>query len=262
MDDKQPEQRNRFSEAVVLAMAPALAYYFSHSYELGYCENFGLPASLIRVELSTVIYVMGALFGLGYTILIVLNMIVSPFKFEGPHMNTPIFIFIKNNWFAFIISIVMLFVYRFNKTGWLLFAIVVFFLFWMEFLPALIFRKAAPTLGERLNKFSEEGKYAFKLFGMIGAKYGKHVLLALILIYTTNYVARSMGRAEAENTTAFLYSDVTDNMYVSRIYGDKAFMFTIDNTTNTPNKNFVVLNLNQYPKLKFTLKHTGKLNLQ
>ena len=265
MDEKQPstpEHGIRISEAVILALAPALAYYFTHSYERGYCESFGLPASLIHVELSTVLFVTGALFGLVYTVFLVINVMVSFLKLEGPHMNHPLIIFVINNWMMFVVATMLLFVYKFNKTGWFLFFTVVSFVFWMEFIPALIFRKRAPTLGERLNIFLEQVRQSAKLFGIIGARYGKNIVLLLILTYTINYIAISMGRSEAENKTSYLYSDVNDNLYVSRIYGDKAFLFSIDNASNTPKKDFVILNINQYPRIKFTLKHIGKLNFK
>lgn len=49
------------SEGVLLAAVPGYAYALAYEYEQNYLERFGFPASLVRVDLVTVLWVLGAL---------------------------------------------------------------------------------------------------------------------------------------------------------------------------------------------------------
>ncbi|HZR82881.1 MAG TPA: hypothetical protein VFD92_17425 [Candidatus Binatia bacterium] len=49
------------SEGVLLAAVPGYAYALAYKYEQNYLERFGFPESLVRVDLGTVLWVLGAL---------------------------------------------------------------------------------------------------------------------------------------------------------------------------------------------------------
>jgi hypothetical protein len=56
-----------------LALAPAAGYYLVFRYETGYCAAFGIPNSLIRPDLTTVLIVASAFLAFGWFICVVID---------------------------------------------------------------------------------------------------------------------------------------------------------------------------------------------
>ena len=66
-------RKGRFSEAVLVAAATALAYRYSVEYECAYLEYFGVPKLMTEISLTTVLHAMTAIitfFLLGITFLL------------------------------------------------------------------------------------------------------------------------------------------------------------------------------------------------
>lgn len=55
------EIRSLFSETLVLASLPAIAYAVTFGFEFGFCRYFQIPASLIEVSLSDVLVTLGTM---------------------------------------------------------------------------------------------------------------------------------------------------------------------------------------------------------
>ncbi len=62
-------QAFRFSEGLILAAIPAIAYLFAFAYETGYASYFRLPVEFIEIDLRSILIVAAGLYAFLYTIL-------------------------------------------------------------------------------------------------------------------------------------------------------------------------------------------------
>src|SRR5690242_9239980 len=63
---ERPAPKSWLSETVVLFLAPALAYFLAFKYEEGYCGTFGVPAYLIKPDLTEILIFTSV--SMGYSI--------------------------------------------------------------------------------------------------------------------------------------------------------------------------------------------------
>ena len=64
MEQKVEFKRKLFTESIILAAIPIIAYYSAFQYKVGYFQAFGAPADLISVDIGTFVLFGSAIFGM------------------------------------------------------------------------------------------------------------------------------------------------------------------------------------------------------
>ncbi len=72
------------SAGLLVAAVPVVANLFAFIYEVGYCRVFGIPASFISLQPTTVFVVAGALVVVLFVLLLIADTVVAIFTYYVP----------------------------------------------------------------------------------------------------------------------------------------------------------------------------------
>jgi len=200
----------RIPSAVALAVVSAGAYFVAHRYEAAYLKHFGLPASLVRVGLNTVIVAAGSMLSAARIALLFWSFERDEQRerddfADSARMLLSLFgmIFVVNLW-----------LYRLRWREWALWFVLVF----VTNVVVNILRwrtKRRERAGLPLRAL-RDGRLRRALAPWIGGE----ALTLIMILFTGALLATSAGRAEAINQEEFLTVSQPADMVVIRAYDD------------------------------------------
>jgi hypothetical protein len=253
------EKSFSLSETMLLAVVPAIAYYFSYTYERGYFQAFGLPLDMVRVELTTILSFTAAILTLAIFMFNISNAIIPYFGDEENRSSQPLIKYIWSRMPVLFLAFIYIYIYDFRNTGWIYFGAILLLIILIDILPVLLSRKKEVSFLEQLNIDIFSGYKGKHLVTTIRKKYGVSAIYFLVCIILGNGISHSMGEAEATRKTKFLVPFTNKELLVAKIVEDKALCISIDNLTGKIKSGFVIINISQNNEIAFDVKNVDRI---
>lgn len=240
---------------LLIAVAPAFGYGLAYVHERGYCALYHIPADLIHLNLTTVLFAIAASMG-GVALLFWLGFMAMTIPQDTSATKKNIYLSSILFLFLLFFGVFYLTVEEFKELS-IAFGVFLFSIF--------VFPRILPWL---IGKFSPKGERRETLMDRLVknkyVRYGYVAILVIAFIFVSAYLA---GRADAWNKEIFLVPSSNPELVVLKVYGDNIIcgrlvqesdeiglgptidilrLDDIPNLTLTPIK--VKLSFTQYPK--------------
>ena len=257
----------RISEAAILAIAPAVAYFLVYIYEYGYCHAFGIPASFIQIDITTVLGFTLGIVALFFVMTIIIDSALS-FFIRDKDNPSPIYKILVARSPILLIAIIFLIVYSFDATGFKIIGFTLLLIFIMDILPALI-----PRTHHRHLSFAErvdivikghirQRDSMFTVWDIISNKLGRHAFFIIFYAFWAIIICYYMGRLDASRKKTFLFPSTRQELLVGKIYGSNVLCISVDNTTMTINPGIIILNLSQLKEIELKYRDFGPVRIR
>ena len=216
---------NLLTDALVLAIVPALGYALTVFYEVGYMTYFNLPLSLVRIE-TPMAWITSA-YVLGFFIL---------FSFVFDSVADQIELFLKNpiaNWFfpAAVVFILTLIPYvtraKLIEDGDFFSLQLACVIFLSHFVP-LFFHPFKTPFATRIGDSTAKDKKIKYWSRTLLRHLPQPVLTLIILTYFAIIFSYNLGVSEARHQKWFLVPESAPDTVVFRIYGDNCITSKFD----------------------------------
>jgi hypothetical protein len=223
MTDNKP--RDLLTDALVLAVVPALGYTLTVFHELGYMTYFNLPVSLIRIDTPMALIKSTYVLVPFLVILFFLNCFTE--QIESLINNA------KSNWFfpGSLVFIVALVPYitgaKYIKDGENVVLITALFIFLSQFIPLLFYPSKIP-FATRIEKATAEDDKIKYWSRTLLQRLARPVLTLISLILFAVYFSFNLGVREARHEKWFLVPESASDTVVLRIYGDNCITSKFD----------------------------------
>lgn len=220
--------RSLWTEGVLIAAVSAFGYLVTFAYEYGFCNHFGIPASLIEPNVSTFLVATTAL---GVALLPALNFlafIVPLFKAAqdpGRRAFRHLYAFLA----VLLTAGILLFViYGFSLAGFLLYLIFAVILLAVAFVPAVLSNRDLPV-SERLQIHADiQDKDPFVATNLFEGWVSQRNMRIGLLVVLAIFIAYMVGDAEARKKRFFLSLKYDQGMVLLRSYGDLMIFTRLD----------------------------------
>ncbi len=243
---KSPSLHFGFSEAIILAGAPAYAYAVAFLYELGYALHFRFPIALIQINITTVLISLGALVSAGIF-----------FWFGGevvsviwPSGKSAFAENIRKSIRLLFLLIAAAVLGRSWNTLFSTGAIVFGIFFLLDFVFPLLTQRNVKGYFNKLEAQEEhERSLTFmsdRLVKIVGLSNFRTVLI-LILILGLSWFA---GLGQARSNSHFRVVTGNSNVVVLRIYGGKMIAAEFDPSSKTLSPEIQVIPMDKKLKLR------------
>lgn len=250
-------RRTIAGEAAIVFLITCATYITVYTYEAGYCGYFGIPLSLIRLEISTVLLFAASFWTIGWLSIQIAFMYPSIRLFVERRKN-PIVRRALIGSLPFLVVGVFLWLFTGNW-GVLVGACIPAALF-----SILVFIGSG-TPEERLRQWDEEldrtGVFpflAFRRMYQLGLRW-------MVTIWTWGFIwlvgCYSFGKATAKNQRDFLITDGTEPKAVLRTYGEQFICTEVDLTARTSSHKFSFVKSSDTARV-FELRSVGPLKPQ
>ena len=215
------------SDATLLALATAGSYGFAFLYEAGYLKRFGVPLSLVRVELQSALVAALSMASLLWVLFAAANMLAMLLPEKAELRGKVIRVFGTT-----LIPVVHLLLYGFRREDVWLYVfffglILVFEVLW----PLLVF-EGSPQEKIVADERAEDVPRSRGLLARFQAATGMGGELLMVL-YLGAFFVYEAGAADAAKRTDFYVSTVHEPLVALRIYPDITILAPIDLKTGT-----------------------------
>lgn len=260
MDNSVEKQATKkwVSDALIIAAFPIVAYVITYAYESGYAGIFGIPSDFITLNLTTVLVVTGALFGVILTLFIYANFIL----YILPKSDSPIFRGVVKLLPLILLSVAYLLLYGKLWRYWIFPVICILLFILMEFGFPLITQKGNLSYRE---KYEEQEKIEGKVKGIVEyvlPLVGRGAFIAILSLFLVLIFSWEAGRSRALKQDKFLIVKASPELVVLRIYGEKLICAPFDRTTKEITGTFTILKTGDDPNLKLSLEKVGPLHME
>lgn len=263
MEDQAKEikqAKDGFNEKLILALAPAIGYYFVFRYEVGYCATFSIPSYLIRPDLTTVLVFASAV--LVWSTLLFTGMDswldIVP---QGDVAQLRPWQRLLGRYFPFLLIVVFLAaIYGRHWHRWWWVPLFVFSYFVGELTWAKFRGAKDKSLIEQIATGPSPMFHHGSVFHFVRSRFGLSALILLIAFVFGSLIAFSIGNAEALQQSKFLVPLSQTNSVLIRAYGDRFICVELDPESKKPKKNFIILYPDREKNIRFELKTLGPLN--
>jgi hypothetical protein len=225
------------SDALLLALVPAIAYGMTYLYEAAYCDAFRIPRQLISISPTTVLTVVFALISSLVTLIFIVNFlggILYPAILEVPLGRAIHSMIIP------VLGIIMFFVLNRPTVSlghWVGYSVVVLFLLFLTFAFPLITNRDKTSYVDKL-KGQEEMETKFSLlsdrFRLIPFPLRQILILSAVCLWA----AHLLGGGDALNQTVFMTPLQHTDKVVLRQYGDRLIVANFDRSTKVVRPEF------------------------
>jgi len=226
-------------------------------YELGFCNEFGIPREYIFVSLTTVFIAVGSLLGVIAFIYYFFTFLV----FILPNTKNP-----RIKWIITRIVLLFVLIMPFIIIFWglwdniiLLGMIFIIFVFFLFLFPLLSQRK-----GSYFEKLEAQRKIDLEtrvvedyIIASLGWKNTVIVVLAIFFVI----LAHCAGIAKANKQTEFTIPSTYPNSVVLRVYGDSLICTPFSRTDNTTQKRFFIIKMGDSSTTLLNVEEVGPLQL-
>ena len=262
-ESESDKSRNKtwLSEAVILFLAPALAYFLAYRYEQGYCGTFGLPSYFIKPDLSDILIFVTAAMVYWVCWFWVFDAWLDMGKINPDLRLRPWQHLLKrySSLFTIFMVVVVLYAEFWRKWIWFLLFLLIFPL--LDVISTCLKSPEGKTFTEkwhRTNAWVDDDGLVFRIrsrLGRSGALLFAFVLLGSIFAYL-------VGNSQALRQDTFLVPSSNTNAIVVHSFGEKFICVVIDPNTKKPTKDFFLLPMTSNEHVEFKLKQVGPLNFQ
>jgi hypothetical protein len=241
---------------VSVALISAISYSLAFTYEAGFALYFGIPLSLIRVDLTTIFIAFGGIILIAWFLFLVADrMFIIIGQQKGIVRNKLFFLF------PFILVFIFLLVRYGNfKEAFYASPLLILFLIIgiMQFITALVPTKDKKSYIERLELQAKNAKPEPDLIRtFIKFPNGIVFIFAIVLIFLVFY---HTGRSEAYRQEKFLVFNDSQAI-VLRIYSDRVVCSSFDEKEKTIGNRLLIFDNATVAKLQFEWKKVGPLKL-
>ena len=260
-EPKEPSVQStrwRLSEAALLAVIPAYAFYLAFRYETGIADYYGYPNYLIAVSLENVFIAFGAVLLFAIFLFFVVNFIFSVVAEENQEnlvYFAPLIVSV-----LIVLSDIIL-----RKRELIEFAILngfVFLFCLFIYLPPLFSRKKYGGYFASL-KASEDAEDVVKrrsIIGKISLRVGYHSFLAIIiLLFFMPGLASSVGHRDARLKSSYLVFEKDKEFVVLKTYGETMICAPFNRKEKTFDQTFFLRPLTSNPEIAFNAERVGPL---
>jgi hypothetical protein len=236
-------------------------YFIAYAYELGYGNFFGIPSSLIRLNL---VIIFASALGLFWLILCVggvLNAIYPLLPKRGSH----IFRGLVHLAPVFVVYLPLLFIYANTPRFWFvakLSAIWLALLLFVEFVWPLITQRGKATYIGKLEAQKDLDIRLDDLMSRITSTpkglAGVRLVLGLALLF---YFSYALGQSAAMRQKSFLLLGGKEDVALLRIYNGKFIGAHFDRKTKKIDRTLIILDTSQQNELRLIWEKIGPLTL-
>jgi hypothetical protein len=264
-DTETKPSRFKVTDAFVIFCATAIAYILVFSYEVGYCEYFGISRLLIRPDLNTFLIHGGV--GLALALLLgELAYIAFVTIYSALAASTKTILRLAFFWLFFIPIAYLMLKERALASSYIriiiAFLILVPSVTFVGPLLCLLWQKPKHSYYWNLSVWVRPPRYLRFLqpFWREARERGQWFWLgALLILLAAVFAARGVGEYDARKESIFLYRDKPTNVVVLKVYGGTAITARIDTNGNVyPEFHYVKL---EGEKDVFTVTNLGPLRV-
>jgi hypothetical protein len=269
--DSKNEIRLWARSGLSVAALSAIAYLLAFSYERGYASHFGIPPSLIRLSLTTVLQAMIILLGFLLLMFLVVNGLSTILL---AHRSNIIYRIILNEWPWLLLILVGYFIYvgteekslfRFTILSILALGVVL-----SELIQPFLMKRQEKTYLEKLKALERERLERERkepptpsLFTYIGGTRGGLFGLRLVILVSVLYfVSASLGVSEAINQKNFLVVERQNDIAVLKIYEGRLICAPFERKTKEVQNSLLIIDSSGQNGLKLNWEEIGPLKLQ
>jgi hypothetical protein len=256
-NNKSETSPKYLSEAIIIAVTSASAYYFSYTYEKSFLSYFGIPPQFISIDITTMLSFGAIVFGalvLTFPALNMFTILLSSTK------NEHIVRLVRPYWMFLFLILVHLYFFRFDKWTLLITYIVVCFFFaFFDFIFPLITQRDKKTYAEKLRAQEETESHFRSLPQEVAIRYGRETATMVMLLAIGYVVSSNAGLAEAMRQKDFLFTNTQPQFVVIRIYSDRLICAQYDDMKNEILQKFSVIKLGENTPI-LSLKSVGPLH--
>jgi hypothetical protein len=238
------------SEALILALASASAYYFAFTYEKSFLSFFGAPSQFASIDITTLLN-FGAIF-IGF--LVIAFPFLNLFIMILSKSNNPYLIrLIRPYWIFLLVIISHFYFFRLEKLGYLLIYLFscAFFAFF-DFIFPLITQRKNKTYQNKLKDQAEIDSKIGSIPQILGLKFGRESLLFIAILLIGNLLSTQAGLAEAMHKNEFLITNTEPQFIVLRIYTNRLVCAEYDEKMNEVLRQYRVFDLTSNPPELFS----------
>jgi len=268
--DSKNEIRLWARSGLAVAALSAVAYLLAFSYERGYASHFGIPPSLIRLSLTTVLQAMIILLGFLLLMFLVVNGLSTILL---AHRSNIIYRIILNKWPWFLLILGGTFIYGgTEKKIPFLYPILGILLLGLlfELIQPFLMKRQEKTYLEKLKALERERLESerkepptLSLSTYIsGTRGGLLGLRLVILVYVLYLVSSSLGDSEAIKQKNFLVVEGQNDIAVLRIYEGRLICAPFERKTNEVQNSLLIIDSSGQNGLKLNWEEIGPLKLQ
>ncbi|MDD5693253.1 MAG: hypothetical protein PHU86_02180 [Patescibacteria group bacterium] len=247
---------NLFSDALLLILLTAGAYWIAYKFESGYLGFYGLSLDLLEIKVENILIAAGSIITFLFLPFMIFNFATS-FLPSQPLLREK---FIRD--IGLIALIVLIFsAYGFQGTNWLYCLGIILFIILLEVVwPIAVFSKKGP-IKERFiaDEEAENKTRAGLLVNRVGRMLPPVFFITLLLVLLLGSFASIVGLSLAKNQEKYYLIDDSVNTVVVRVYQDRAICITYNPDSNKIQSQVVIENLNSSEKLILSRKKIGKL---
>jgi len=222
--------RSLLSEGVFLAIASAYVYCATFAYEYGFCNHFGIPASLISPNASTLLL---AAFTLGITLFPALNFL--PFTMPlfkaavDPKHRAYRLVYVFTGTLL-VIGIFLAVIYGISLIGLIVYLVASLVILIILFLPAILSDRHLP-ISERFSIHADiQDKDPFVVTSLFHGWVSFRTLQIGFAALVFLFFAYLVGGAEARKKHQFLALTTEQDVVLLRSYGDVMVFGRLDDS--------------------------------
>jgi len=265
--DSKNEIRLWARSGLSVAALSAVAYLLAFSYERGYARHFGVPSSLIRLSLTTVLQSMIILLGFLLLMFLVVNGLSTILL---AHRSNIIYRIILNKWPWFLLILGGTFIYGgTEKKIPFLYPILGILLLGLlfELIQPFLMKRQEKTYLEKLKalereRLESERKEPPSLSTYIsGTRGGLFGLRLVILVYVLYLISSSLGDSEAIKQKNFLVVEGQNDIAVLRIYEGRLICAPFERKTKEVQNSLLIIDSSGQNGLKLNWEEIGPLKL-
>jgi len=232
---------------VAISILTAMGYALAYLFEVGFCNQCGIPTNLIQVGLSNVLScAFRLIIVLGLTWIIWYAYLFNQIKHAPNKLRSTLYLIVG-----------------------LCFPLIIYIItyedMWKEWISQLI---AVFTVAIIFISYELIAKYIFrrKTSGVVEKK-GNVVIIALIIVFILFWTSHFIGQADAKIQDKFLTISIPQYSAVLRIYGDNIICQPLDKSVDSENQtvkytlkgNIFVIRLSNTTEHILNLENTGRL---
>jgi len=255
MSEPSQARPRLLGEAAILAAFSGLSYMLAFRYETGYASHFGVPDTLITVDLRSLLFFATLLGSAGIIVLFLFNHLFMVFpRNMSPALRRSI---IKMGfvWIWVLIPFALFGPERTDK--WVYIFVFALFITAFEFLWPLFFERKVSGYATKLAAAQAKDDSLPDLFSLSNWT-ARNIVLLVWLVGGALLVAGWIGEAQAFRRREFLVWHTEPPRVVVRAYGDLLICAQLNRATREVLPVFVVVKEGD-PSLELTLEDIGRL---
>jgi len=238
------------SEGILLFCIPIIAYIYAYLFELGYANYFNIPSELINIDiLPNTPILAGILFMVFILLFMLSNLFYGIMKSKSAVVRI-----IYNNLVLFFVISTMFLSYNTNPYSWIFLILFTLLVIYEEIYKYNLKYKS----NTEIDEFNDR-----ELLDKLINKIGRDKYTLLLIIVWGMIISYGIGSHYPLYKKEFLTLNMPDKkLIVIRKYSDKLICAEKNDSKNTINPNYIVLDYQGDINTIFNVENTGHLSIE